>query len=189
MRGRLTLALAAALLPVPALAGNIAKCEAVISAFVEDENGGGADISSFRDPTDFFMGIYDEDTEPVTEIGGFPIRAIICERRDLMPDEDDYAILASGVMLSLSQAFDSKQSDMLTVKWIDGRFRWQWKSADPIDPDMRDALVERLADFSARDHGLGEYVPADAQVDEAPEDDPAEGTPAENDLESDTPTE
>ena len=171
MSRRLALALAAALLPAPALAGNIAQCEAIISAFVEDEAGGGAEISSFRDPTDFFMGVYDPDAPVITEIGNFPIKAIICERRDLMPDEDDYAILATGVMLSLSQAFDSKRSDMLSVKWIDGRFRWQWKSADEIDPDMRDALVQRLADFSARDHGLGEYVPADAQADQPDEKD------------------
>ncbi len=153
------LALAAVLLPSHAFAGNIAQCEAVISAFVEDEAGGGADISSFRDPADFFVGVYDDEAEVVTEIDGFPIRAIICERRELMPDEDDYAILATGVMLSLSQQFDSKSSDMLSIVWYDGRFRWQWKSDEEMDPEMKDALVQRLAEFSERDHGLDATTP------------------------------
>ena len=155
MKRALTAALLA-LAPTAALAGNVANCEVVIMEYVEDESGGGMDIASFRDAGAFLAGVYDDATELSLEEAGYPIRALMCTRRDVMPDEDDYAILATGVPLALSQDFDSNTSDSLTIFFRDGAFTYKYASLTDMDTDARASLEAQLADFSARDHGLGE---------------------------------
>ena len=144
-----------ALAPATALAGNIANCEVVIMEYIEDESGGGMDIASFRDAGAFLAGVYDDEPEVVLEEGGYPIRALMCTRKDLMPDEDDYRILATGVPFAVSQNFDSTESDSLTIFFRDGAFEYKYASAAPMDDAMQETLEARLADFSGRDHGLG----------------------------------
>ena len=170
MRGRLA-ALALAALPAPAMAGNIASCEIVIMEYIEDEAGGGMDVASFRPAAEFLTGVYDADTPLVTRVGERPIRAVLCERADLLPDEDDYAILATGVPFALSQDFDTNQSDSLTLFFKDGRFQYRYASASPMDEGMKAELETRLEDFSAREHGL---VDAAGDGDGADEKDVAE---------------
>ena len=153
--------------PLAAQAGNIAECEVVIMTEVEDEDGGSMQIASFRPAGDFLLGVYDEETEASLTLDGHPIRALMCERRNVIPDEDDYAILATGVQFSISQDFDSQDSDLLTVVFVDGAFRYKLSSTEPLDPDVEDRLKALLADFSARDHGLGETEAGETEAADA----------------------
>ena len=155
---------ALALVPASALAGNVANCELVVMEEIKDEDGGSMVMAAYPPAADFLQGVYDADTPLSTEHDGMPVRAVMCQRRDLMPDEDDYAILATGIPLALSQNFDSNTSDVLTVFFKGGAFQYTYGSADPIDPADEAALDALLADFSARDHGLTSVIPDEKAV-------------------------
>lgn len=147
------LATALLLSPATALAGSFDACEMVIMRFVPDEDGGGADIAAFG-PVDEFLASLETDA-PMTTVGGHPIRAIMCTRNDLVPTEADYPILATGVMLALSQDFNSSDSDSLTMIFKDGAFQHTYNSAYPMSDELKDAIESQLNDFSTRNHGLG----------------------------------
>ncbi len=172
------MAAASLALPVSAQAGNIASCEVVIMDYIEDESGGGLEVASFRPAGDFLLGVYDEDTELSLTIEDRPIRALMCERNDLVPDEDDYKILATGIPFALSQDFDTNESDSLTLYFQDGAFRYKYASAYPMSEEMQTTLEARLADFSSRDHGLDAPEEDSESDDAAPEE--AETTADEN---------
>jgi hypothetical protein len=163
---------AALSLPSVAQAGNIAACEIVIMQYIEDEAGGGMDVASFRPATDFLLGVYDEETEISVTVDDKPIRALMCERNDLIPDEDDYAILATGVPFAISQDFDTNESDSLTLYFQDGAFRYKYVSAYPMSEEMQTTLEARLEDFTARDHGLDIEEVEDAADENASETEP-----------------
>lgn len=162
---RATLTLCLAVLPASALAGNIADCELMTMKEVVDEAGGTMAVAAFPPAGDFLAGVYDDAVELSLQHDGEPIRALMCTRKTVMPDEDDYAILATGIPLAVSQDFDSNQSDALTVFFRDGAFRYKYASAEDMPDAMRTTLEARLADFSARDHGLG--VPVETGQDDA----------------------
>lgn len=144
--------------PAAAWAADYDSCELVIMQFIPDEDGGGADIASFRPAEEFLASVRDISQEPMLTIGDHPIRAIMCVRNDLVPTEDDYPVLATGVMMALSQDFDSSDSDSLTVVYQDGAFRHTYSSAYPMSDEFKQAIETRLADFSARDHGLDDQA-------------------------------
>lgn len=177
---RLLAALLASAIPCLAQAGNVAECEVVIMTNVEDESGGSMQIASFRPAGDFLLGVYDDEVELTRHIEDEPIRALMCVRNDLLPDEDDYKILATGVPFAVSQDFDSNESDSLTIFFQDGEFRYKYASAQPMPEAMQDILDARLADFTSRDHGLDveDADSAEPDTDTSADDPAAEGEPA-----------
>jgi len=139
---------------LPAQADNIADCEILLMEMIPDESGqGGAQIASYRPAGDFISSIYNEDLEIVTHVGDLPIRALMCQRNDVVPVETDYAILATGVPFILSQDFDSSETDSMTVFWKEDKFDYVYKG-HPMTDDAEAKWQTRLEDFSTRDHGL-----------------------------------
>ena len=132
-----------------AWAGNVAHCEALIMQVLTDEGEGETQVASFRPAVNFLASLYDEEDGHLTEIEGFPIRAIMCRRKDVIPSEEDYPILATGVPFALSQDFDSPDTDSLTMFWKDGEIEQVYKGV-PLSEEAQSILDTRLADFSER---------------------------------------
>lgn len=152
---RAALALMTALcLPTTALAGNLDRCEIVVVNEVIDEFGGSMTVASYRPADPFLAGVYDPDVPLITKDEGHAIRGVICVRNDLVPTDQDYPLLATGIPLSLSQDFDSGDSDILTIYFADGAFQHKYTSDYPMSREFKDALEGMLQTFSAKDHGL-----------------------------------
>lgn len=133
--------------PQTAFADGFAQCEIVIMTEKTDEDGGTIGIAAFE-PADAFLKTV-KSGEPAPEAN-----ALMCNRNDLVPVESDYAVLATGVPLALSQDFDSADSDSLTIFFKDGRFDYKYASSYPMGEEFKAELEGRLEDFSNRDHGL-----------------------------------
>jgi len=129
-------------------------CEVVVSSEVVDADGGRMTVASYRPAERFLSGVYDPKVSLTLEEDGAEIRGLICVRNDLVPTEKDYAILATGVPLSLSQDFDSADSDILTVYFGGDRFTHKYTSNYPMSGEFEDAVIKQLSDFSSRNHGL-----------------------------------
>ncbi|MGB3454855.1 MAG: hypothetical protein WBG08_11955 [Litorimonas sp.] len=156
MKARFLAIAATALIPFAAQAQSQddKACEIVIVQEVVDNDGGRMTVAAYR-PAKTFIAQARKDARSVTLTDeGAPIRGVICTRNDLVPTADDYALLATGVPLSLSQDFDSAGSDILTVYFGDGRFQHRYTSDYPMSGEFEDALTARLDAFSSRDHGL-----------------------------------
>ncbi|GHA96778.1 hypothetical protein GCM10009069_19770 [Algimonas arctica] len=143
-----------ALAPTASHAATPNGCEVVVSSEVVDAEGGRMTVASYRPADNFLSGVYDANTPLTLKEDGAPIRGIICARNDLVPTEKDYAMLATGIPLSLSQNFDSADSDILTVYFRAGAFTHKYTSDYPMSPEFETAVQTQLADFSHRDHGL-----------------------------------
>lgn len=134
----------------PAWADNVAHCEALIMQAIPSEDGQGeAQIASYRPAVGFLASLYDEDSGHLSEIDGFPIRAIMCRRIDVIPSKTDYPILATGLPFILSQDFDSPDTDSLTVFWKDDALDYVYKG-HPLSKESQTILETRLAEFSKR---------------------------------------
>ena len=134
----------------PAWAGNVAHCEALIMQVVPSEDGlSEAQIASYRPAVGFLASLYDEEDGHLSEIDGFPIRAIMCRRNDVIPSADDYPILATGLPFVLSQDFDRSDTDSLTVFWKEETLDYVYKG-HPLSDESQKILETRLDDFSER---------------------------------------
>lgn len=142
------------LVPTASLAVASNGCEVVVSSEVVDGDGGRMTVASYQPADRFLSGIYDAKVQLTLKEDGAPIQGLICVRNDLVPTEKDYAILATGVPLSLSQDFDSADSDILTVYFDGGKFAHKYTSDYPMSDEFANAIQSRLSDFSDRDHGL-----------------------------------
>ena len=155
----------AALMSPAAWADNVAHCEILLTQTIANEDGAGeAQIASYRPAVGFLASLYDEETDSyMTEVDGFPIRAVLCRRHDVIPSESDYNILATGTPFILSQDFDSPETDSLTVYWKDGAFDYVYKG-QPLSEESQSTLDTRLAEFS--DRGIIEIVTAEDEPEE-----------------------
>jgi len=78
----------------PAWADNVAHCEALIMQAIPSEDGQGeAQIASYRPAVGFLASLYDEDSDHLSEIDGFPLRAIMCRRIDVPLSKESQTIL------------------------------------------------------------------------------------------------
>lgn len=96
-------------LSMPA-AAQMGECEIVMMP-----EGGTVADGQFADASDFLTSLYDGEDGHIKVSGDLPIRAVMCERENLVPILRDLPILKSGLPLSLSQDFDSTTSGLLTV--------------------------------------------------------------------------
>lgn len=150
----LWLAAAFIALPTPGFASGLDRCEIVVASEVIDADGGRMTVASYRSADSFLTGVYDPAVPLSLKADGAPIKGLICVRNDLVPTEQDYAVLATGVPLSISQDFDSPDSDILTLYYGKRSFLHKYTSDYPMSPEFKAAVQERLSDFSSRDHGL-----------------------------------
>ena len=154
MRKALMILVAVALTPNLAQAENIADCEILVMQEIPDESGkGGAQIATYMPAGDFIASAYTAEDQTMTHAKGHPIRALMCQRNNVIPAAQDYDLLATGVPFILSQNFDSTETDSLTTYWNGATFDFVYKG-HPLSDKAESTLRARLADFSAREHGL-----------------------------------
>jgi len=151
----------------PAFAENLSACEIVLMERIEDEKGGGVDVASYRPASIFMASVYDDSREILTEVDGHPIRAVLCTRNDVLPQDTDYPILATGIPFVISQDFDSSDTDSLTVFYQNGAFQHVYKGY-PMSAETSEILETRLEGFSEQATHLAEKeAAAKADMDEA----------------------
>jgi hypothetical protein len=145
-----------ALYSTAAFADNIAKCEVVLLETIEDESGrGGAQVASYRPAGDFMASVYQEDSETLYTIDDLAIQAVMCERFDVVPSESDFKVVATGIPFFLSQSFESQDSDLVSLFFKEGAFRYNYKGPGLSD-ETKALLNERLKSFNAMEHDLDE---------------------------------
>jgi len=158
----LSITLSTGLIAIPALAQEeaselpdaLSDCEVVMMRFIPDESGnGGMDLSTHGPADDYLASIFDDEDGHLTEMRGDRIRALLCQRNDVLPTEEDFPLLATGIPFVLSQDFDSTDTDSLTMFWRKTYFDYVYKGY-PLSDEAETILKTRLADFTQRDHGL-----------------------------------
>jgi hypothetical protein len=134
----------------PAIAGNVARCEALIKKPIIDNTGSPVGkINLFPSAVSFLASLYDDEEGHLEEIEGLPIRAILCRRNDVIPANTDYPILATGLPFVLSQDLERSDTDSLTIYWKDDALEYSYKG-HPLSKEAQMTLDTRLADFTKR---------------------------------------
>lgn len=137
-----------------AFADNIAACEVILMETVEEDGKETqAQMASFRPAVDFLSSVYDDKEGYMTEVDGYIIRGVMCERKDVIPTLRDFPILATGLPFSLSQNFDSAQSSLMTVYYKEDRFRHAYKGG-PLPEDKIAQLLDVMEVFNLQPHDL-----------------------------------
>lgn len=166
--------LSAALYSTTAFADNIAKCEVVLLETIEDESGrGGAQVASYRPAGDFMASVYQEESETLYTIDDLAIQAVMCERFDVVPTDSDFKIVATGIPFFLSQSFESQDSDLVSLFFKEGAFRYNYKGPG-LSAETKALLDKRLASFNGMEHDLDEKeaaLSAKTSEDKASDDD------------------
>lgn len=135
-----------------AYADNIAKCEIVLLESV-GEDGGSAQVASFRPAGEFISSVYDGEEGHLTESDGHKIRAVMCERSDVIPTLRDFPLLATGIPFSISENFDSSDSRLMTFYYKAGEFKHKYKGPDLMAEDQT-KLDEILDVYNLQPHKL-----------------------------------
>lgn len=139
----------------PSAADNIAACEIVLMETVQEEGKDtNAQMASFRPAVDFLTSVYDDEDGHMTEIDGYKIRGIMCERNNIIPTLRDFPILATGLPFSLSQNFDSSTSGLMTVYYKDEQFLHTYKGG-PLTDEQIGKLLDVMEVFNLQPHALG----------------------------------
>ena len=127
-----------------------ADCEILLMEVIKDKDvNGQTQVATYRAATDFIGSVFDDKIDPILDISGSPIRAVLCQRNDVIPTEKDYAPMSTGVAFILSQDFDSTDTDSLTMFWKEDKFQHVYKG-HPLSEDSQAILDTRLEDFSER---------------------------------------
>ncbi len=139
---------------VPELPERFSSCEVLTMRFIPDETSqGGMDLTTYAPATDYINSVYDNEEGHVTTILGDRIRALLCERNNILPIEADYPLLITGVPFVLSQDFDDTDTDSLTIFWRKTYFDYVYKGY-PLSDETEALLKSQLKDYTNRDHGL-----------------------------------
>lgn len=130
------------------------SCEVLTMRYIPDEAGqGGMDLTTYAPAQDYINSVYDDDAGHISTIRGDRIRALLCERDDVLPVDADYPLLTTGVPFILSQDFDDTETDSLTIFWRKTYFDYVYKG-HPLSLETETLLKSRLEAYSNRDHGL-----------------------------------
>ena len=141
---------------VPTRADNIANCEvAVMEPLMDEGEPSGAEIAAFYPAAEFMASVYDDEDGAVLEVEGKPIRAVLCQRRDILPTLRDFPVVATGIPFSISNNFDSAESRMISVYFKAGEFTHKFVG-DELAEKEETALMDILEVFNLQPHDLGE---------------------------------
>jgi len=140
MRLFTTALLSLGLISVTAIAqAQTSKCELVTMETINTAESIGA--AQFHDGTDFIERLYAGEDISDKTINGTPIRAILCQREDLLPTMRDLPLIKTGLPLSLSQDFDSPNSGLLMVMDNGTDYVAEYSGSENKSPD-----AEKLKD-------------------------------------------
>ncbi len=137
-------------LSTTAAADNVAHCEVLIIQVIADAAlDGEAQVVTYGPAVSYIESVYDNEDGHITHIADQPIRALMCNRNDVIPAKSDYALIATGIPFILSQDFDSADTDSLTMFWRDGKLDYVYKGY-PLSSEAQEILDGRIASFSKR---------------------------------------
>lgn len=174
------------LLPSAAFAGNIAQCEVVLLETIEDEGGrGGAKVASYRPAGEFMASVYDDDIETLYKIDDLSIQAVMCQRADIIPSDTDAKIIATGIPFFLTQSFEAQETDLVSVFFKDGKFRYSYKGPG-LSEETQALLESRLVSLNEMEHDLDEKEAALIAKKSEPEKESEEGEEEEKSEEEDS---
>ncbi len=119
------------------------SCEIVLMP-----NDGGVEDGQFADADAFLESVYDGNNDGhMTMFGELPIRAVMCQRENLVPTMRDLPLLKTGLPLSLSQDFDSSMSGLLTLYDAGADFKAEY-SGPSLSPEDEKKLRDTLEIFN-----------------------------------------
>lgn len=145
-----------AVFAVPVSAGNIANCEVVLmEPMIKDGKDTGAKFASFRPAAAFLSSVYDDEAGHETQLDDHDIRGVMCTRQALIPTLRDFPILATGIPFSVSENFDSPNSNLMTLYFKDGKFHHTYAGAK-LNPGDLEKLKDVMEVFNLQPHELGE---------------------------------
>lgn len=131
-----------------AYAGETSECELLLVQIIQSPDGKGeAQVPSYIPAEEFMATLSDDQPGHMTEYLGHKIQAVMCRRNDILPTQEDYTILATGVPFILSQDFDSSDTDSLTLYWKDEAIQHIYKGY-PLSEEAESVLETRLTQFS-----------------------------------------
>lgn len=141
---------------------NVAACEIVVQQKIpipedpdqveqelvtRDEEPKAAMIATFIPAADFISSVFDEEPGHLEEVEGYPIQALMCERRYLIPTEYDLRMIRTGVPFYLSQDFDSTESGLMAVFLKDDKYQYSY-SGEELSEDGQEILDYRMSELN-----------------------------------------
>lgn len=113
----------------------------------------GASLASYRPADDFIESIYDDAEGFLETVDSLKVRAVMCTRDRVIPQLRDFPILASGVHFSISNNFDSHDSQFMTVFYKAGSFQHKF-SGPTLTEGEQIALRDVMEIYNLQDHDL-----------------------------------
>lgn len=113
----------------------------------------GASLASYRPADDFIESIYDDAEGFLETVDSLKVRAVMCTRDRVIPQLRDFPILASGVHFSISNNFDSHDSQFMTVFYKAGTFQHKF-SGPTLTEGEQIALRDVMEIYNLQDHDL-----------------------------------
>lgn len=123
------------------------SCEVIVVGVVDNETQEAIMAASHFLPADDFLDtVYDNTEGHLKTMNDLPIRAVMCERQNIIPTLRDVPLLQTGLSLTLSQDFNAAESGLLTI--YDGGEDYKAEySGPPLSEAQEAELTEMLKIF------------------------------------------
>ncbi|PHR57201.1 MAG: hypothetical protein COA43_12505 [Robiginitomaculum sp.] len=115
---------------------NMMDCEIVVMAPIENISKDGVKdkgpvpiMATFMPANKFIFSVLDAKQGHLEAVGGYPIRALMCTRENVVPTQLDMKFVRTGIPLHLSQDFDSHKSALLSIRKLGGKYVHEYSGA------------------------------------------------------------
>jgi len=115
----------------------------------------GAMLASYRPADNYLDSLYNGENQVMDMIDGLKVRAVMCTRDQVIPRLRDFPILASGVQFSISNDFDSHDSQLITVYYSGTSFQKKY-SGPELSVGEEIALRDVMEIYNLQNHNLGD---------------------------------
>lgn len=105
--------------------------------------GGTKTDAQFVNANEFLDSVYDDQRDHRLSIGALAVRAVMCQRADVVPSMRDFPILKTGLSLALSDNFDDQSGRLLTIYDAGNEFKAEYsgpKLSQETEARLRDTL-------------------------------------------------
>ncbi len=131
--------------PVPGFEG----CEIVLFEPVAKDAG----MASYRPADAFIETLYDDLEGYADTVDGLKVRAVMCTRDNIIPKLRDFPVVATGLQFSVSNDFDRYDSQLITVYYQGGQFKYKY-SGPELSAGDQIALTDVMEIYNLQDHDL-----------------------------------
>ena len=113
---------------------------------MRDVGDGQGVTAAFSAGADVVASMLDPERPTIAAIDDAPIQALMCTRRDPVPDAEDAPLVASGIPFILSTDFDSADAPLVTLG-LDGDRRAVVRIAVGLSPAQETALEKFITEY------------------------------------------